>query len=171
MELSFKEKSNYNILCMVETHLRHDKFPIDINNLHNFNAMREEGDKKGGGLKILMEKTKKVEVVMNESKSTEILEIEGILFDNKIKIILVYFDVNKDKEAINKNNEIRKEIEKKMKKSSGKALMVLGDFNAHTKILEPDKKENVNGQIVNKWIDEFELMILNEDKKCYGKWK
>ena len=48
--------------------------------------------------------------------------------------------------------------------------MVLGDFNAHTKNLEPDKKENVNGQIVNKWIDELDLMILNADEKCYGKW-
>ena len=58
MEISFRGRRNYNVLCMVETHLRHEKFPIDVNNLHNFNAMREEGDKKGGGLKILMEKTK-----------------------------------------------------------------------------------------------------------------
>ena len=170
MEMSFRGERNYNVLCMVETHLRHEKFPIDVNNLHNFNAMREEGDKKGGGLKILMEKTKKVEVVKKESKSSEILEIEGTLFDNKMKIILVYFDVNKDKDAIKKNDEIRKEIENKMKKSTGKALMILGDFNAHTKILEPDKKENANGQIVNKWIDELDLMILNADEKCSGKW-
>ena len=170
MELSFEGERNYNILCMVETHLKYEKFPIDMNKLHNFNTMREDGDKKGGGLKILMEKTKKVEVAKNESKSTEILEIEGTLFDNKMKIILVYFDVNNNKDAIKKNDEIRKEIESKMKRNAGKALMILGDLNAHTKILEPEKKENGNGQIVNKWIDELDLMILNADEKCAGKW-
>ena len=170
VDLCFRGERGYNILCLTETHHTYEKFVVD-ENLENFSAMRKEGERKGGGLKILMEKSKNVDFEIKKSKSAEILDIEGECFGEKIKIILVYFDVRKDGKGKDNNHKIRKEIEEKVKKWKEKAVMVLGDFNAHVKMLEPERNQDDSGDIITAWVDsdKIDLMLLNADTtKCEG---
>ena len=44
---------------------------------------------------------------------------------------------------------------------------MLGDFNAHLELLE-DRKEDINGEMVLRWLDEYDLILMNADEKCEG---
>ena len=129
--------------------------------------MRKIEDKKGGGLQIMMKKHKQVSFEKRKSVCKDILEIEGRCFGMRIKIILVYFDSNKGGDGRCRNEVIRKEVESKIKKNESECLLVLGDLNAHSSLLE-DKREDVNGKMVKEWIEKFDLTLMNADDKCKG---
>ncbi|CAL4079479.1 unnamed protein product, partial [Meganyctiphanes norvegica] len=164
----------YNIVCLTETHHHWERIYID-DKLDNFSSMREERNrenniKKGGGLKILMEKNKSSEFEKKRSESREILEIEGKCFGITLKIILVYFDVDKGEIGRQNNEEIRKEIEEKIRNNKSKGLIILGDFNAHLEMIEPERKDDFNGKMIIEWVEKYNLILLNTDEKCIGKY-
>ena len=76
--------------------------------------MRDEKDKKGGGLQIMMERKETVKFEQRETIDKNILEIEGRCISMEMKIILLYMDVDKGKEGQEKNEIIRREIEEKI---------------------------------------------------------
>ena len=79
--------------------------------------------------------------------------------------------MRKDGKGKDNNHKIRKEIEEKVKKWKEKAVMVLGDFNAHVKMLEPERNQDDSGDIITSWVDsdKIDLMLLNADTtKCEG---
>ena len=166
MKCFLEKKNDFNILCITETHHRWEKIHID-KKLENFTSMREEKERKGGGLQILMRKDKKVNFIKNKSISREILDIEGKCYGIEMKIILVYFDVRKDKAGKEANDKIRKEIENKIENNKKEGLMILGDFNAHLEILD-GRKEDENGKMINKWLNNYDLVLMNGDIKCKG---
>ncbi|CAL4162554.1 unnamed protein product [Meganyctiphanes norvegica] len=172
LDLFFKGKRNYNILCLTETHHNWERLYID-ENLENFSAMRDirdktKGIKKGGGLKILMEKDKNMDFEYITCASNDILDLEGKCFNIDLKIILVYFDVDKGAKGKEINDLIRLEIEEKIKENKKEGLIILGDFNAHMEILEPDRKNDANGKMISDWCDKYDLILLNADEKCVG---
>ena len=63
------------------------------------------------------------------NKNKEFLEIEGSLFGIGMKIIIVYFDANKNEEGKRRNKKPRKEIESKIEKNDKEGLIIAGDFN------------------------------------------
>ena len=65
----------------------------------------------------------------------------------------MYFDSNKGEKGRSRNEEIRREVESKIKKNNSECLLILGDLNAHLTLLE-DRKEDTNGKMVRKWIEE-----------------
>merc|ERR1712074_91966 len=97
--------------CMVETHHYYEKHRLD-KNLENINTYRtKDGESKnGGGLKIIAEKHKNVEITKIQSKSTEILEIEIILWKTRITLILLYMDVDKGPKGKKNNRKIMNEL-------------------------------------------------------------
>ncbi|CAL4150581.1 unnamed protein product [Meganyctiphanes norvegica] len=172
MNLCFQGKRKLNILCMTETHENWGKFLID-KNLDSFDTRREirdkkNGIKKGGGLKILIEKSKQIKFKKVDRKSKEILEIVGVCFGMELKIILVYLDVDKGELGKLNNGKIKKEIEESIKNQNKGGLMILGDFNGHSELLEPNRKEDLNGKMIKEWIENFDLILLNADCKCEG---
>lgn len=46
------------------------------------------------------------------------------------------------------------------------AVMLLDDFNEHLGYV--GEQENVNGKMVNEWIWNYNLLLLNVDSKCSG---
>merc|ERR1712106_1207774 len=45
--------------------------------------------------------------------------------------------------------------------------MILGDFNAHLEELD-GKKEDENGKMIKKWLNDYDLVLMNGDIKCKG---
>ncbi|CAL4106290.1 unnamed protein product, partial [Meganyctiphanes norvegica] len=107
----------------------------------------------------------KFEKVPNVEK--EILEIEGKCMDLKIRTILVYFDARTTPEGKRRNLEIKKEIERILKSVEEEALVVLGDFNAHIGLLGAQTIDR-NGRMILKWLNEYNLTMLNLDDRCEG---
>ena len=85
----------------------------------------------------------------------------------EIKVILVYFDVRKNKEGRENNKKIKIDIESMIKNNKKECLMVIGDFNGHLEELD-GRKDDKNGKMVKEWINEFDLMLMNGDEKCEG---
>ena len=78
--------------------------------MEHFNTFRS-GGKKGGGIQIIMPESEGIKFKKIENESTEILDLEGEIYGMGIKIILVYFDANKNKVGNEANRKIRKDVE------------------------------------------------------------
>lgn len=166
IEKTFLEKE-LNIVCITETKLLQEKILLG-KNIEHFTVMREENDTKGGGLMILHKKSDKLSFNKVDSGHKDILVIEGKCNNQKIKIILVYFGVKKTKKANDANDEMRKKVEKIMNKADeNEALVVLGDFNAHTGEIGYQDIDH-NGKMIHEWFNEYDLILLNYDEKCTG---
>ena len=159
------EKKVHNIICMTETQNRYEK--VDVSDLISYTQMRRDNKRKGGGLQIIMRDCKGVDFEEMKQKNEEILVIEGKCFGMEIKVILVYFDVRKDKEGRENNKKIKRDIESMIKNNKKECLMVIGDFNGHLEELDGRKDDN-NGKMVKEWINEYDLMLMNGDEKCEG---
>ena len=103
-----------------------------------------------------------------ESKSSDILEIEGKCFGKEMKIILVYFDASRDPTGKERNKEIKREVEEKIVHAEGKGIMILGDFNGHLEMLENERKTDENGRTALRWMTKYNLTLLNADEMCDG---
>ena len=75
----------------------------------------------------------------------------------------MYFSTN----DLNVNRNIVQDIEKKINELEGNEIMIIGDFNAHLGYLGP-QKANQNGKLVNDFIENNSLVLLNCDPRCSG---
>ena len=85
-----------------------------------------------------------------------------------MKIILVYFDVDRGPKGLARNKIIRENIEEKIANNERKGLIILGDFNGHLNLLEEDRKTDKNGTMVLEWMEEFNLKLINATEMCRG---
>ena len=46
--------------------------------------------------------------------------------------------------------------------------MILGDFNGHLQMLEENRRDDRNGIMIQKWMENYNLVLLNADEKCEG---
>ena len=136
-------------------------------NANKENENKEQKTKKGGGLEIIMQKGKQFSFEKQTNNNKDFMEIEGTCFGNKIKIILVYFDVDKSKDGEKINAKLRKDIEKRMEVKDDEGLIILGDFNGHIRGLGPHETD-FNGKMILEWMSNFNLILLNMDDKCQG---
>ena len=163
-EVFYKNKETYNIVCLTETHRK-----VECRgDPERFTTLRKLGEKKGGGLEVRMRKEEQVNLEKKESKSSDILEIEGKCYGKEMKIILVYFDANKNAAGKERNRAIKKEIEEKIENTKDKGLMIIGDFNGHLELLEENRKTDENGKTILSWMETYNLILLNADEKCKG---
>ena len=169
----FENSQEYNIVCLTETKQRTNKIAVP-DSLYSYTAMRE-GKKAThrGGLQILGLRDKRVEwKKINTGENKDLLVIEGKCFGVKMRIILVYFDSNKkkDSEQARENKSLRDQVEKAIRENKMEGLMVLGDMNAHLRLLEEDKRDDINGKMIMDWMEEEDLYLLNGNEKCTGKY-
>ena len=103
--------------------------------------------------------------VVNRNK--DILEVEGKCLGQKIRFILVYFDVKQYKSGGERNEKIKKEVERIMEKEEGEAKIILGDFNGHIGLLGTQPLDK-NGKTILSWLESYNLTLLNLDENCEG---
>ena len=108
---------------------------------------REEGDKKGEGLHIVMNKIPEIKLKKVKDGNRDLLEIEGKYFGIEIRILLVYFDSNDDQRVRDRNLLLKREVEERIENNVSRGLVVLGDMNGHLEILE-DRREDINGRMI-----------------------
>ena len=166
IEEQFYRTKEINIVCLTETHEKWEK--SDVNkNIIAFNALRKKGEKKGGGIQILLPKMTRIEMNEIKNENKEFLEIEGTIFGTGIKIITVYFDANRDQKGKDRNTQLKELLEKRIEQNNKEGLMVVGDFNGHIHSID-GKDTDRNGKMIIEWMDKYELILLNTDEKCKG---
>ena len=132
---------------------------------------RGQGEKQGGGLAIGYIDSQVIELEEKETKSNDILVVEGKIYNKNIRIILTYMDCTKLKSGkdFEHNRKIQKKIEKWMDVEPETMLVCLGDFNARMKELEPNiRQSDVNGVMMEEWILEKGMHHLNQQPTCKG---
>lgn len=85
----------------------------------------------------------------------------------KMKIVVVYFDANKNGEGRERNKKLRSDIEKIMERNKMEGIIILGDFNGHLRMLD-GKETDQNGKMILEWMEEYKLTLLNIEEKCEG---
>ena len=119
---------------------------------------------------LLYKDNKRINLDKIENENKNILEIEGVCCGQKMRIVLTYFDVVKGDTGKKRNEDLRKDIERIIGKVEDEALIILGDFNACTKMLNEENKKKLDncGKRILSSIDEFNLTILNLEDNCEG---
>ena len=81
---------------------------------------------------MIVDKIKLEEI---QTKSNNILILEGTIYNEKIRIILTYMDCCKEFKGgrYKENREIQREIENFMEVEPGVKLICMGDFNGRMK--------------------------------------
>ena len=99
----------------------------------------------------------------------DVMEVAGKCFGVGLRLVLVYFDVDKSRtgEGFCRNRRIQKMVESRIVTGRDEGLVLLGDFNAHLKILGA-KDNDINGKMVLDWLEKYDLVLLNADEKCRG---
>ena len=154
---------NSLVVCLTET----QKKLQDVNfedNLIILDNMREEQDRKGGGLMLIFRRNKGIELQKIDTKNRDILHVKGKIEGWDVRVILVYFSVNDE----NRNMKMRKEIEEIMEGNSD-PLIIAGDFNGHTGF-KGEQKVDKNGEVILNWLGKYGLIMLNDDVKCRGEF-
>ena len=108
-----------------------------------------------------------------ESGSSDILAVEGKIYNKKVRIILCYFDCTKEMSGkdYKRNRVIQERVEDLMGVDPGTALMVLGDINGRLKLLEPTiRASDANGRMIESWTDNKDLIHLNAMDTCIGRY-
>ena len=107
-----------------------------------------------------------------DTKSNDILAVEGKVNSTKCRIVLCYFDCTKQLRGrdFDRNRSIQKQVEELMEVDPNTALLILGDFNGRLTRLEPSIKTDANGEMIDTWIDKWDLFHLNSMDTCIGKY-
>merc|ERR1712105_558180 len=97
---------------------------------------------------------------------------EGVIENQKHRIILTYFDSckNESGKEFTKNRKIQKDIEDLMEVEPDVKLICLGDFNGRLKKIEPNIITDANGQMIENWSIDKDLQHLNIHENCEGKY-
>lgn len=153
--------SGNSIVCLTETQkkLRDVNFEDDCVVI---DSMREQQDRKGGGLMMLCRKNKGVVMQKIDTKSKDVLHVKGNIEGWEVRILLVYLSVNDEV----RNNKIKEEVERIMEGNSD-PLIVTGDFNGRVGF-KGEQRVNKNGEMILEWMEKYRLIMLNEDEKCIG---
>ena len=153
---------------MTETKV--DSHDFEPRGIKLFSKHRFKKDKKGGGLSIGFKKDHRIRLEEIIVKNQDILALEGTIINTKIRIVLSYFDSTKLKAGkdFNRNRKIQKDIEKLVEVDPGTTLICLGDFNGRLTKLEPNIITDVNGKMLEDWVNNYDLHHLNNTEKCTG---
>ena len=166
IEENFFRKEEVNIVCLTETHKRVEDIYIS-SKINTFNVMRKKKDKKGGGIQVLLPNMSEIVLEKKENSNRDMLELEGKIHGMRMKMVVVYFDANKDEGGRSRNRKLRSDIERIMENNKMEGLMIMGDFNGHLKMID-GKDDDENGKMILEWIEKYKLIMLNLEDRCEG---
>ena len=171
VEEFIRGKEHISIFCFTETKVKgHDFQPQGIKMFSKHRNKKNE--KRGGGLTLGYAEEKNVRLEEIETKSNDLLVLDGKINERKTRIILCYFDCTKKLKGADfkRNRGLEKEIGKFLEVEPGINLIVLGDMNGRLTRLEPNIKTDANGKMIERWIDKYNLVHLNNQITCIGKY-
>ena len=166
IEENFFRKEEVNIVCLTETHKRVEDIYIS-SKINTFNVMRKKKDKKGGGIQVLLSNMSEIVLEKKANNNRDMLELEGKIHGMRMKMVVVYFDANKDEGGRSRNRKLRSDIERIMENNKMEGLMIMGDFNGHLKMID-GKDDDENGKMILEWIEKYKLIMLNLEDRCEG---
>ena len=151
-----------SILCITETHQKIFKFNIPDKILH-IHSFRKEGDKKGGGLSILMKEGKGRKMEKISTNHRDILHAKCTVRSFSFSLILIYLASDDN----DRNDQIDIELLRILNGIQESPFVLLGDFNGHIGFLGL-QPVNKNGNRILDWMITFNLILLNGDANCSG---
>lgn len=157
-----REIDNKTIMCLVETQEKYEKI-TERENLEKLVSRRKIKDKKGGGIMIL-KRQNNIKIEKLKEHHPDILLTQCQAGNLNFILLVTYISCNPKE-----NNEIYEEIDKIINKYEDKPIMIIGDMNAHTTMIVKDKI-NKNGEKLIKWLNKYNLILLNNDIECNGRY-
>merc|ERR1711874_87687 len=96
--------------------------------------------------------------------------VEGTVLKKKFRMILCYFDSSKSTTDVfyKKNRKIQEEVERLMEVEADTELVCLGDMNGRLRRLEPNIKNDENGKMIESWMTNKDMHLLNDTEECTG---
>ena len=137
VEVEHLLKDKGDLLCITETQNTTNSTKFTDNIIRHI-SMRTAKDKKGGGLMTCYREGKEIDFKQtNIDKNTkDFMEIRGKIWNFDMVIILLYFSVETKEEDRQRNQKMKKEVERRIETvEEEEALIVLGDFNGHIGML------------------------------------
>ena len=162
-----KDGNALEILALVETHVREDRFAWNKEwKIHE--KRRKDGEKKGGGLLIVYKENSNIKLDAVEVDNSDLLVLKGTIGTHKIKLILVYYTTRSSTGSKEINQKITNNLKGTMEQTDeDESMILMGDFNGHLG-MAGEQRLDENGRILKELADEYNLVIGNLDEKCEG---
>jgi len=154
--------SEVRIIGLVETHEKHRavSFGEDVGVVER---MREVTDKRGGGLMFVWRQDEGLEIEKIQNESPDILAVRVRVGSLDFVAVLVYADtrdMDRNRTLYGHLNELTREVSEVPK-------VIMGDFNAHVGFLG-DHPLNANGELMLRFMEDWNLVMLNAHENCEG---
>lgn len=155
------------VLCLTETQEKIRKTKLN-DDMESIESLREIEDKKGGGVMMIYRNDNERSFKKVDCRSKDCLYVKSDGNGQQISFVIVYFSVN-DRE---RNEKMKKDIERIIENNEGSKLVILGDFNGHVGF-KGYQVINENGKLIIEWMEKYNLIMLNDDFNCQGEitWK
>ena len=167
LQEELKEKT---ILCMTETQKKVDNIKRG-EKIGAYSSMRQKEEKKGGGIMVMFEEKDGLEVeeVNIVGKNSDWMMVRVKEGGEEWKVAVVYLGTGGGGETLEKNKIILREIGIEVRKAEREeeTVFVVGDFNGHLGYIGY-QEENENGKLINEFMSENDLILMNCDEKCEG---
>lgn len=164
----YQEIQTHSILCLTETQKKIDNIRTS-DQIKVISKMREVDERKGGGLMVLYREEEDFYFEKVAGGWNDCLDLRGKMGKENINMSIVYLRTGREREVLEHNKNVLEHISRKAEEAERKEEMYItcGDFNAHLGYLG-DQDENENGRLVNLFIEESGLILMNIDEKCTG---
>ena len=160
-----KLENEVRIIGLVETHEKHRRVEWG-DHIGVVSEMRYEKDKRGGGLSFITGDREALEMekqICGEGNS-DILRCSVEIGRYKFILVMVYVDTRE----IGRNERIYAQLNREMESiPEGEDVLVMGDFNGHVGFLG-EQERNRNGEMMLRFMEKWNLIMLNVDEKCEG---
>ena len=145
------------------------KNQIKLNDYVVFEYLRK--DKGGGGLLTAVHKSLNP-VSVSEDDDTEVLVVQGVINDKKIRFINGYGPQENCNDDLKEKFFNRLDLEVKSSKMAG--ALVCMEMDANSKLGsqtipgDPALEKSKNGELLEKFVEENDLVIVNAENICVG---
>ena len=162
------EKFKPGVFFVQETKTRR-KNQIKLNDYVIFEFIRK--NKGGGGLLTAVHKTLKP-VSVSEDDDVEILVVQGLVNNRKVRFINGYGPQENNSEEIREKFFNRLDFEVKSSKMAGALICIEMDANSklgsHIIGGDPEVEQSKNGELLEKVLEDNELIVVNSTELCEG---
>ena len=100
-----EKKGSLEILAMVETHIKDDRYLWD-QNWKEYEQRRDVNDKKGGGLLVLHKVNDHIKLEKQKEENKDILIVRGRIGQHKLKLVLIYMATRSSNDSKERNRKI-----------------------------------------------------------------
>ena len=163
-----KEIQPYTMVCLTETQKKVDDIRVD-EKFEVISSMRQQQDRKGGGLMVIYEEREDFYFEKQHNNNADLLMIRGRVSGEVYNMIIVYLKTGNDGATLSFNRVLIENMQTIIDRADGEKILILGDFNCHLGYLGY-QEENQNGRLVQRFVEDNGLVLLNADDRCTGEY-